>query len=292
METSSELSSSTQHEKVTLVDTNHLQPSSLDSSLLRFPTPATDERVSTWVERTAAASMSARSDDGCTLGDSSYDFVEELDTDREDNTTESIASTDFGRPDDVASLADTEASGSESDDEEHSEQAVSQRFPDFEQAVQQAFDTPTLGRSSTVMNQDEDRRLSQSIEFEETLSLGMGNVSVRHTVTEFSEEETARLTQSGAYQGSPKRLVVTIRQTMTPKRCLSTKEPLRILYVLAQLQLPPEVTGDQGNPASGALSFIMLFRFLILALSEHQKLSLCIPQNIKSRLRIVCMYAN
>jgi hypothetical protein len=203
----------------------------LDSSLLRFPTPATDERVSTWVERTAAASMSARSDDGCTLGDSSYDFVEELDTDREDNTTESIASTDFGRPDDVASLADTEASGSESDDEEHSEQAVSQRFPDFEQAVQQAFDTPTLGRSSTVMNQDEDRRLSQSIEFEETLSLGMGNVSVRHTVTEFSEEETARLTQSGAYQGSPKRLVVTIRQTMTPKRCLSTKEPLRILYV-------------------------------------------------------------
>jgi hypothetical protein len=213
--------------------------------------------------------------------------VEELDTDREDNTTESIASTDFGRPDDVASLADTEASGSESDDEEHSEQAVSQRFPDFEQAVQQAFDTPTLGRSSTVMNQDEDRRLSQSIEFEETLSLGMGNVSVRHTVTEFSEEETARLTQSGAYQGSPKRLVVTIRQTMTPKRCLSTKEPLRILYVGSH-----SAKQDIIHKIASTVTAIMLFRFLILALSEHQKLSLCIPQNIKSRLRIVCMYAN
>jgi hypothetical protein len=230
MESSSELSSSTQHKKAPHEHTNHLGSSSLDSSILRFPTPATDERVSIWVEKTAAASMSAHSEDGSTLGDSSYDFVEEVDTDREDNATESIASTDFGRPDDVASLADTVASGSESGDEEQSEQAASQRFPDFEQAVQQAFDTPTLGRSSTVMIEDEDRQLSRSIEFEEPLSLGAGNVSVKHTVTEFSEEETARLTQNGEYQGSPKRLVVTIRQTMT-KQCLSTKEPLRILYV-------------------------------------------------------------
>ncbi|EHL03738.1 hypothetical protein M7I_0139 [Glarea lozoyensis 74030] len=229
METSSELSSSTPNKKSSLADTNTPGTSSVDSSILRFPAPATDERVSTWVESTAATRMSAHSEDGSTLGDSSYDFVEEIDTDREDNATESVASTDFGRPDDVASLADTEQSGDESDEEEQ-EQTPAQPFPDFEHTVQQAFDTPTLGRSSTVIIEDEERRLSQSIEFEEPLSLGAGNVSVKHTVMEFTEEETARLNESGDYQGSPKRLIVTIRQTMT-KQCLSTKEPLRILYV-------------------------------------------------------------
>jgi hypothetical protein len=228
METSSELSSFTQHKKSNLANTNTLGTSSVDSSILRFPAPATDERVSTWVESTAATRMSAHSEDGSTLGDSSYDFVEEIDTDREDNATESVASTDFGRPDDVASLADTEQSGDESDEEQ--EQTPAQPFPDFEHAVQQAFDTPTLGRSSTVIIEDEERRLSQSIEFEEPLSLGAGNVSVKHTVMEFTEEETSRLNETGEYRGSPKRLIVTIRQTMT-KQCLSTKEPLRILYV-------------------------------------------------------------
>ena len=231
METSSEHSSSTTHNEANIADTNDLGTSSVDSSILRFPAPATDERVSTWVDTTSAARMSLHSEDGSTLGDSSYDFMDEIDTDREDNTTESIASTDLDRPDDAVSLADTEQSGDESGDEEQEDQEPAQLSHAFEQAVQQAFDTPTLGRSSTAMIEDEEHPLSQSIEFEETLSLGMGNVSVRHTVMEFNEEETARLVQNGGYQGSPERLVVTVRQTMTTRKCLSTKEPLRILYV-------------------------------------------------------------
>lgn len=170
--------------------------------------------------------MSARSEDGSALGDSTYEFIDTDTESQTDNaTTESIASTDFGRPDDVASLADTEQSGDDSGDE-----APTQPFPGFNQAVEEAFETPTIGRSAAVIIEDMDRTLSQSIEFEEPFHLGAENVSVKHTVVEFNEDETSRIAKDMSLPTPPPRLVVTIRQTMT-RQGLSTREPLRILYV-------------------------------------------------------------
>ncbi|KAF4631743.1 hypothetical protein G7Y89_g6384 [Cudoniella acicularis] len=199
-----------------------------DSTLLRFPTPETDERISSWVESIAAAKMSSRSEDEGALGESAYEFIDTDTESRDDNATESIASTDFGRPDDVASLADTEQS--ESGEEDNSESAAIPAYEGLDQAVDQAFETPTIGRSSAIILEDSDRPLAQSIEFEEPFSLGAENVSVKHTVTKFNEEETARLVKSMILESPPQRLVVTIQQTMT-KQGLSTRDPLRILYV-------------------------------------------------------------
>jgi len=206
--------------------------STSSSSELRFPKPATDTRVTNWVESVTASNMSAPSEDGSTLGDSAYEFIDTDTESRDDNATESIASTDFGRPeDDVASLADTERSGDDSgdDDEESSEGAPIPTFPGLDGASS-AFETPTIGRNSAVLLEEHDKPLTQSIEFEEPFSLGAENVSVKHTVADFNEEQTARIVTAMKLPSPPQRLVVTIRQTMT-KQGLSTRDPLRILYV-------------------------------------------------------------
>ena len=203
------------------------------STLLRFPTPSVDERIISWVETVSAASMSARSDapsDEGILGESTYEFIDTDEESRDDNATESVASTDFGRPDDVASLADTEQSEDYSGDEDHQAAASILALPHVDQAVEQAFNTPTIGRSSAVLLDDIDKPLTQSIEFEEPFSLGAETVSVKHTVADFNEEQTASTIKGMMMQSPPKRLVVTIRQTMT-KQGLSTRDPLRILYI-------------------------------------------------------------
>jgi hypothetical protein len=202
------------------------------SSSFRFPTPATDERVSCWVDSITAANMSARSDapsDEGILGESAYEFIDTDGESRDDGATESVASTDFGRPDDVASLADTENSGDESEDEDHNDSS-SPAYPGHEHAVEQAFNTPTIGRSAALTLDDLDKPLVHSIEFEEPLSLGAETVSVKHTVADLNEEQTADALKGLKVQNLPSRVIVTICQTMT-KQGLSTRDPLRILYV-------------------------------------------------------------
>jgi hypothetical protein len=194
---------------------------------LLFPTPDADVRVSSWVEAMSSRSE-APSDEGM-LGESAYEFIDTDEESRDDNATESVASTDFGRPDDVASLADTEQSGEDSGDEDNPGTSSIPAFSGLDRAVEEAFNTPTIGRSSTVIL-DDDKPLSQSIEFEEPLSLGAETVSVKHTVADWNEEQTANAVNGMAMQTPPKRLVITIRQTMT-KQGLSTRDPLRILYV-------------------------------------------------------------
>ncbi|CZR57018.1 uncharacterized protein PAC_06907 [Phialocephala subalpina] len=202
------------------------------SSSFRFPTPAADERVSSWVESLSAADMSARSEapsDEGILGESAYEFIDTDGESRDDGATESVASTDFGRPDDVASLADTDRSEEESEEEdEHT--SASPAYPGHEHAVEQAFNTPTIGRSAAIILDDLEKPLAQSIEFEEPISLGAETVSVKHTVADFNEEQTADALKRMNVQNLPSRIMVTICQTMT-KQGLSTRDPLRILYV-------------------------------------------------------------
>lgn len=170
----------------------------------------------------------AASEEGA-LSESTYEFIDTDEESRDDNATDSVASTDFGRPDDVASLADTEHSGDESGDEERITSSVP-ALPGHEYAVEEAFNTPTICRSSTALVEDLDKPLAHSIEFEEPLSLAAETVSVKHTVADFDEEKTAETLKGIKWQNPPKRLVVTICQTMT-KQGLSTRDPLRILYV-------------------------------------------------------------
>ena len=154
----------------------------------------------------------------------SYEFIDTDEDNRDDNATESVASTDFGRPEDVASIADV--SGDESGDE----QPVTSSIPALlEQSTNNAFGTPTIGQSSAgTILEDIDRPLAQSIEFEEPFSLGAETVSVKHTIPDYTDEEKASIQE--LQMQHPARLLVTIRQTMT-KQGLSTKDPLRILYV-------------------------------------------------------------
>jgi hypothetical protein len=220
METSSEPSPPQEH-------TNPSRETS--STSLRLPTPVVDQRLSSWIESTAAATMSTRSEalsDEGNLGESAYEFIDTDEESRDDNATESVASTDFGRPDDVASLADTEHSGDETGEDDGPDTSG----PGLDQNVEQAFSTPTIGRSSAIMIEELDKPLTQSIEFEEPYSLGAETISVKHTVSEFNEKQTASTAQDMKLQSPPKRLAVSIRQTMT-KQGLSTRDPLRILYV-------------------------------------------------------------
>jgi hypothetical protein len=203
------------------------------STVLRYPTPVADHQISRWIRSIAPATMSTRSEapsDENSLGESAYDFIDTDEESRDGNATESVASTDFDRPDDVASLADTEQSGEDSGEEDGPGESCTPAFSSVHNTVENAFNTPTIGRSSSVLLEDIDRPLAQSIEFEEPYSLEAETISVKHTVADFNEEQTANTVQGMKLSTPPKRLVVTIRQTMT-KQGLSTRDPLRILYV-------------------------------------------------------------
>lgn len=197
------------------------------SSNLRFPIPAASKTISNWIDKIPAGKM-ARSEtpsEENILGDSTYEFIDTDTESRDDAATESVASTDYEQGD-IASLADTEQSGEDSEDED-SPQVTSVTA----HAVEQAFNTPTLGLSSVALMEDHDRPLIQSIEFEEpSTPLGGDTVSVKHTVMDFNEEETSCTAEHMQLPNPPKRMTATIRQTMS-KQGLSTREPLHILFV-------------------------------------------------------------
>lgn len=157
--------------------------------------------------------------DESSMGD--YELVDTDGESRDDNATESVASTDFPRPDDVASLADTEKSEDYSDDDGDNEHTDTQALHNFDGFA----NTPTIGHSLASME-----RMSPPIEFEEPLCLGAENTSVKHTIADFSEHRTAEIVESVGMPNPPRRLVATMHQTMS-KTGLSMEQPFRILYV-------------------------------------------------------------
>ncbi|CAK7227998.1 hypothetical protein SBRCBS47491_006755 [Sporothrix bragantina] len=75
--------------------------------------------------------------------------------------------------------------------------------------------------------------LNQSIEFNEGTNIkpNLEKISVKHTIRELSEGETALVAATmGMAADHPNRMAATICQTMS-RHCLSTREPLRVLYV-------------------------------------------------------------
>lgn len=206
-------------------------PWSLSSDTLRHPILEADERISNWISRSLPAIMSAPSDSHSDdhLGDSTFEFIDTDEESRDGNATESIASTDFSRPDDLASLADTEQSEEDENVSVRSRATGTSGIPPFT-GLDGPVQTPTITQSLTIFLDELDRPHTPSIEFEEPLILGAENVSVKHTIADFNEEQTAEIVERMMLRNPPKRLVTTMRQTMT-MQSLSTREPLRILYV-------------------------------------------------------------
>lgn len=202
-----------------------------NSTEFRFPAPAVDTRVTTWVETQSSNKMSTLSEspsDESHLSESTYEFIDTDDESHDENATESIASVEFGHPDDMQSLADTENTDESGDEHTHDSSIPAYGL---DNSINNSFNNPTIGRNSAVLHDDSDTALSQSIEFEEPYgSLGVENVSVKHTVAEFTEEENQTIARDMNMQNPPNHLILTIRQTMT-KQGLSTKDPLRILYI-------------------------------------------------------------
>ena len=198
------------------------------SNELRFPIAAADGSIGDLLQNHLPNTMLTHVDhDEESLAGSTYEIIDTDVESRDGHATASIASTDFGRPDDVASLVDTEQSEDDSIDEEAHDTSAS--IPSALRSLEQTsvLETPTIGRSTTTFY---DESQTRSIEFEEFFATGAETVSVKHTVVEFSDELTKQTVQNLNLQNAPEHLSLTIRQTMT-KSGLTTKDPLRVLYV-------------------------------------------------------------
>lgn len=159
------------------------------------------------------------------LSGSTYDLIDTDEESRDGNVTESVASADFGGPDDVASLA--EHSGDESDQGQLDPAGSIPAL--LQQSTSHTFETPTVAMSRAIVHHEMEGPDRQSIEFDESYGVGADTVAVKHTVVDFDEAETSNIVRAMQMQSPPARLVLTIRQTMT-RASLTTKDPLRILY--------------------------------------------------------------
>ncbi|TQS37635.1 hypothetical protein Golomagni_01883 [Golovinomyces magnicellulatus] len=199
-----------------------------DSGDLRFPTPDADSRITTWVQNITRKKMAYDSDDifdEGILGGSAYELIDTDDESRDDNATESVASTDYDRSDDITSLVNTDCN--EDGYEENTENVCDPNFLDAKD--EDAFNSPTINIPHGSVGKIE-VPLFPYFEFDEYFDEMNGTFSVKHTVAELDEEQVSNALSRMHFDHLPKSMVLSVRQTMT-KLSLSTKYPLRIFYV-------------------------------------------------------------
>ncbi|KAK4241913.1 hypothetical protein C8A03DRAFT_40746 [Achaetomium macrosporum] len=203
--------------------------------ILRFPRPQGSRHLANWVSSSSPDIMQpSNMSDASSLSESSYEIIHSTDTEsQDDRLTESVGSLSVPQPDDVQSLDGSETpSHAESDEElDHSSYVPSITYADH------ALSNPSTQLPPTSLEYGSSTEGSgvvvSSIELQEgdadddPLS---GKISAKHAVREFSEEESAVIAQDLDLLSTPKRLVASIRQTMSHSY-LSTQEPLRVLYV-------------------------------------------------------------
>ncbi|KAK0621421.1 hypothetical protein B0T17DRAFT_494992 [Bombardia bombarda] len=218
----------------------HTQPKqptiSTSVPALRFPIPQGNQRLANWVSNSSPDILQPPiMSDTSSLADSAYEIINSTDGEsQEDHLTESTGSLEVPRPDDVHSLDGSENRyDSDSDDDSaHSSRASSIRYAD--QVLQRASTTHLPTNTLQFGSPSEGSgNVSQSIEFQEEDGdnpIILGKISVKHAVWELDEKDTATITTGLNMSDPPKRLVAAIRQTMS-QAYLSTKEPLRVLYV-------------------------------------------------------------
>jgi len=168
------------------------------------------------------------------LADSAYEMIQGTDTEsQDDRLTESTCSLSGSRPDDVHSL-DGSTDHYNTDSEEECDQlshASSIRYTD------QALQNPSTQLPTSSLEHGSSTEGSgvvvRSIQFQESgvdHPVLVESISAKHAIREFSEEESSEIAQNLDLPNAPKRLVASIRQTMS-QSYLSTQEPLRVLYV-------------------------------------------------------------
>jgi hypothetical protein len=173
--------------------------------------------------------------DAGSLTDSAYEMIHGTDSEsQDDRLTESTCSLSASRPDDVHSLDGSEAHYNSDSDEEsaHSSHAASSiRYAD------QALQNPSTQLPTTSLEYGSSTEGSgvvvRSIEFQETDCddpVLFDKISAKHAIREFNEDESSAIAHDLGLPDAPKRLVASIRQTMSPSY-LSTQHPLRVLYV-------------------------------------------------------------
>ena len=212
---------------------------------LRFPNLDVDERIAYLVSSSAPDIMATphHVSDVESLADSAYEIISSADDESQDGRrAESLAEELdlYPHSDDVQSLSNDKGYDDEDDDEEDEEESVSDqanpehhsRTDSIRYAEAALEHTSTMSSSpSEDLLEDRGTPLSRSIEFVEADSpVYLETTSVMHTIRDFSEDESATIALALDMENPPKRLAATIRQTMS-HHCLSTWEPLRVLYV-------------------------------------------------------------
>jgi hypothetical protein len=170
------------------------------------------------------------------MAESAYELISSTDGESQDGRMSgSVSSLDYPRPDDVHSLNGSNneyPTDTDEDAAENTSEASSIRYAD------QALQSPSTRSTVDALQYRSPSDHPQSIEFLEAdvdkdSQVILDKISVKHTIREFTEDETSSIAKDMDMSEAPRRLVATIRQTMSPS-CLSTKEPLRILYAGSQ----------------------------------------------------------
>ncbi|OBT48785.1 hypothetical protein VE00_00705 [Pseudogymnoascus sp. WSF 3629] len=193
-----------------------------------------DERVANWLEdhpdsaEDMATNTPPREADAGSLTDSTYEFVDDDIESGDGNATESVASADYCRPDDVTSLADTENSF---DDTESEKSHATGDIPGLDSNNEEA-DEQEIGQSAESFLQTTTGTSDQPIVFEEPQA-HRGPIIASLPIKDLSEDEIKAITPYLKLRGNrvPDRISASLSQTMMGTRILTTVVPLRILYV-------------------------------------------------------------
>ncbi|KAK0753447.1 hypothetical protein B0T18DRAFT_396828 [Schizothecium vesticola] len=205
--------------------------SDVSAPALRFPKPQGSQLLANWISTSSPdirqpPNMSD-SDNG--LGDSAYEIINGAESEsRYSHMSESTSSLEIPRPDEVHSLDGSEDHYDSDDDSDHSHASSIRYTAQMLGSPSTHTQTGSLELSPYPAGADV---AAGSIAFqEEKSSVATGSISVKHTIRDFTENEAAAIATKLSMGAPPKRLVATVRQTMS-QACLSTQEPLRILYV-------------------------------------------------------------
>ncbi|KFY04846.1 hypothetical protein V491_09243, partial [Pseudogymnoascus sp. VKM F-3775] len=193
-----------------------------------------DERIANWLNdhpdsaEDMATNTPPREADAGSLTDSTYEFVDDDIESRDGNATESVASADYCRPDDVTSLADTENSF---DDTESEKSHATGDIPGLVSNNEEE-DMQEIGQSAESFLQTTTGTSDQPIIFEEPQTHD-GPIITSLPIKNLSEDEIKTITPYLKLRGSrvPDRISASLSQTMMSSRILTTVVPLRILYV-------------------------------------------------------------
>lgn len=193
-----------------------------------------DERIANWLEdhsdtaEDMAIHTTPREADAGNLTDSTYEFVDDDIESRDGNATESVASADYCRPDDVTSLADTENSFDDTESEKsHATGDITGFVGNNEEA-----DLQETGQSAESFLQTTTETSGHPIIFDEPQA-HRGPIIASLPIKTLSEDEIKTITPYLKLPGSrvPNRISASLSQTMMSTRILTTVVPLRILYV-------------------------------------------------------------